>query len=295
MIARTVLLAAAVVGLQQALPTHTAVDWVRFWQDGGAVRAVVIGDSVGLGCCAAGFEKVHLTAEGDPLGSGRLTSEGQADMSIKGWATRLRELLQSKNPNGVLVNESRDGWDTRNFLGITRKREGDPLVDVIAAVTAPPTRYDIAFISLGINDFSHGYPYALEEWHGIFHTNLREIVRRFKRADIVPVLVKGNDVDRMVTLALPGWPQYMDVIDEVAAEEQVATIDAYLAFHAAVLDAGGFPAPALMHDYLHPNQVGHDLLFAQIAIWFNRRVPRAGSPFGSMPAPVGGALHPAWR
>lgn len=268
-----------VSGPRVAAPRYQ--DVIRRWQNGDPIRVILIGDSVTLGCCAAGWEKLHQTSEGDSRGSGRLSILDRLTDDSGGLASQLRAMLRARNPESVLINESGDGWDSRMVLGLTRRRPGDPLVDVIADVmkTATPPS-DLAFISLGINDFGHGYPYALTGWRDILRQNLLTMVRRLKAGGVVPVLVKTNDIDRIASLADLRWCDYMATLDALASEESIPVVDGYTPFHAAVVNAGGFDESGLMYDYLHPNQAGHDLLFSQFATWFNQALPERRSLSG---------------
>jgi lysophospholipase L1-like esterase len=248
------------------LTVVTSQTIIRKWQEGAPIRAVIVGDSVAQGYYATGWESLQLTAEGDPRGSSKLTIASQADTTVTGWATQLRGLLLSKNESSVLVNESGGGWNSDMILGIARKSEGDSFVDIVGSVIATSPAYDVAFVSLGINDLGHSYPYHLARGQATFRKNLRLIVQRFKTAGVVPVLVKGNDIGR------PEFADFMAVVDDIASLESVSTIDGYALFRAAFAAAGDYRLSGLMEDYLHPNQAGHDLLFTQFVKWFNRPI-----------------------
>ena len=242
-------------------PAATHQDIIRRWQTGQAIRAVMIGNSIGAGFYATGWEKLTLTPAGDPRGRGKLTAETREDDSVTGVATQFRRLLRSKNPKSVLVNESADGWNSNMLLGIIGRGPDTP-VDTLAGVIAAKPAYDVAFVPFQINDFAHGLPWET------YQANMRTIVQRLKDAGIVPVLVKENDINR------PGWDRFMAEVDVVAAEKAVGVIDTYTPFHAAAVKAGGILESKLLHDHnLHPNQAGHDLMFKAYEEWFKQPLP----------------------
>jgi lysophospholipase L1-like esterase len=254
-----VLLCLGFGGAQAPAPTYQ--DIIRKWQTGAPIRAVMIGNSVGQGYYATGWEKLVLTEAGDPRGRGKLTMQTQADDSVTSVATLLRRLLRTKNPTSVLVNESADGHDTNQLLGIVGRGPDRPL-DTLAAVIATKPAYDVAFVPFQINDLGHGLPWET------YQANMRTIVQRLKDAGIVPVLVKENDINR------PGWARYMAEVDVAAAEKSVAVIDTYTPFHAVGVKAGGIVSSGLLHDHnLHPNQAGHDLMFKAYEEWFKQSLP----------------------
>lgn len=248
-----------------AQTTQTYRDIIRKWQSGQPIRAVMIGNSIGQGYYATGWEKITVTGPGDSRGRDALSPESRADQSINSVTNQLGRLLRSKNPNSVLINESVGGWDSNMVIGLTARVYGEPPVDLIGNVIATSPRYDVAFLPFQINDLSHEL--AFES----FKTNQRTMVGRLIEAGIVPVLVKENPVDKPYWL--PQWTRFMAEIDAIAADTGAGVIDTYTPFLAAIEAGGGFRKAPLLHDYLHPNQAGHDIMFRAYAAWFNQTLP----------------------
>lgn len=244
------------------------VDTLRKWQQGAPVRVVLIGNSMSLGFYADGWQRIEMTGADDPAGAGRLTAQSHDDDDVLGVATQLRALLRSRNPESILVNESRNGWDTPMFLGLS----GAPPVNVLGRVIAATPKYDMALVPLEINDLGHGLAFDT------FQFGLREIVKRLKDAGIVPVLVKENDIGPLQPsrFGVP-WAKYMDEVDVIAEEAGLSVVDGYTPFHEAVVAAGSVEASGLLYDNdLHPTQAGHDILFAAYKKWFLQTLPPVG-------------------
>ena len=258
-------------------PAERADGLVRRIQQGQPVRVVVIGDSVAQGFYAKGYEAITQTPPGDARGSERFVAGQREHEGNAGVMAQLRSFLQERNAASTLVNESGSGWTAGMMLGQLRRQPEDPLVDVVGAVAAVAPKYDMAIVALGINDCNRFYPYKLSEAYADFRKNLVVMSERLLAAGITPVFFKANDVDRPIGLPGPTFAHFMDVIDDVGREKSVPVIDGYTAFHRAVVEAGGFGRIAVMEDYLHPNQAGHDLLFSVVKAWFTRPVAAGAS------------------
>ena len=228
---------------------RTAEDVRERWRAGSPIRVLVLGNSVSLGCCADGWERVRLTPEG------HLTAASQADDSGGGVVTQLRRLVRSRNPTSVVVNESGDGYDVARAVAWLINR----------ILPANPS-YDVAFLPLQVNDSNRGAPMPL------YVTHMQTIIDRLKAAGVVPVLVKENDIYSLPEVRF-GTPiaSFMEAVDQLAARNNLSVVDGYTPFHQAVLAGGGIERCGLFSDNeLHPNQAGHDLLFRAYERWFNR-------------------------
>ncbi len=210
------------------------------------LRVVVLGNSISLGYYATGWERIQLDA------AGRLTPESQADDSGGGAVQQLSRYLRGRGD--TLVNESINGGTTPRM---------SPRMDAIVAATP---RYDLALLPLEVNDANQGFSVAA------FTFQMHYMVDRLTAAGIRPVLVKENDIWDLPAQRF-GTPiaDFMTAVDQIAAERGLSVIDAYTPFHAAVLAGGGIVTCGLFHgpdDGIHPNQAGHDLLFAVYRQWF---------------------------
>jgi lysophospholipase L1-like esterase len=232
-----------------AIPTAQTVR--AAWQRGEAIRVVVLGNSIGLGYYADGWEQIALTPERHLAQPTEATGHGVT--------AQLQRFLRARNPATVVANESGDGATTVTMSA---------WLDRVVAVTP---RYDLALLPLQVNDANQGRAVSA------FTLWTERMLDRLTAAGIVPVLVKENDLyDLPATRFGTPIADFMTAVDQIAAARGLAVIDGYTPFHAAVL-AGGGPATCGLFwphdDYavgLHPNQAGHNLLFQAAAAWWTR-------------------------
>lgn len=212
------------------------------FQAGEAVIAVMLGNSIGMGYNATGYE-VLRTRYNDSRG---FAVEHRLDGSI-GHSAMLRDYLKSKNPASQLVNLSGDGWDTNDHLGITLPSSSAPPHEssevTIRGLSPKP---DIVFIPLQVNDANHLISLP------VFEANTRRLVGSIREADIEPVIVKENDT------AIKDYELYQARVSEIAKDMKVEVIDTYTPTRAR---------PDLRSDYAHPNDAGHQVIFEQYRNW----------------------------
>lgn len=223
----------------------TAQEVIARWRAGQPVRTIVLGDSIGLGCCADGWERLQTGADR------RLTPQSEADNSVRSVTVQLRLLIQSRNTASVVRNASADG-------GRALK-----LVPEIPGLLA--AGYDLAFVPLQINDINNGIPMGEFENH---HTQL---IRAIQAAGVIPVLVKENPIWDLPQRRFgnPSFAEFMSAVDRIAVTFGLSVVDTYTPFQSAVTARGGIATSGLYSDEgMHPNQAGHDLLFQGYATWF---------------------------
>lgn len=212
------------------------------FQAGEAVIAVMLGNSIGMGYNATGYEELHAQYN-DSRG---FSVEHRLDGSI-GNAGLLRDYLKAKNPDSKLINLSGDGWDTNDHLGITLPSSSAPPHEsselIIRGLKPKP---DVVFIPLQVNDANHLIPLP------VFEANTRNLVTFIKNAGIEPILVKENDT------AIKDYELYQARVSDIAKEMKVEVIDTYTPTRGR---------PELRSDYAHVNDAGHQVIFDQYRKW----------------------------
>lgn len=212
------------------------------FQAGEAVIAVMLGNSIGMGYNATGYEAIH-TRYNDSRG---FAVEHRLDGSI-GYTALLRDYLKSKNPASQLINLSGDGWDTNDHLGITLPSSSAPPHEsselVIQGLSPKP---DVVFIPLQVNDANHLISVP------VFEANTRRLVGSIREAGIEPVIVKENDT------AIKDYELYQARVSAIAREMKVEVIDTYTPTRGR---------PELRSDYAHVNDAGHQVIFDQYRSW----------------------------
>lgn len=220
------------------------------FQAGEAVIAVMLGNSIGMGYNATGYEVLH-TRYNDSRG---FAVEHRIDGSI-GHSAMLRDYLKSKNPASQLVNLSGDGWDTNDHLGITLPSSSAPPHEssevTIRGLSPKP---DVVFIPLQVNDANHLIPLP------VFEANTRRLIGSIRDSGIEPVLVKENDVD------IKDYPLYIGRVSKIAQDMKVEVIDTWTPTRGK---------PELRADYAHVNDAGQKVIFEQYRNWLTAPpVPR---------------------
>ena len=89
---------------------------------GKAILAVMLGNSVGMGYYASGYEVIPSLSEP----SRAFRSEERTSDLPGGQSRLLRDFLKEKNADSQLVNLSGDGWDTNDQLGISLPSSSAP-------------------------------------------------------------------------------------------------------------------------------------------------------------------------
>lgn len=235
----------------------TAADVVAQWQSGQPVRVLVLGNSISMGYYADGWERIVETAEG------RGTAASQADPAIHGVIHQLRRFIMTRNPASVVVNASRGGETAHGAL--LR----------LDQVLAPGTVYDLAFVALTVNDANQG------NTPGEYMERMDGLIARLKAANIVPVLVKENDIWKLSEqrFGIP-YSAFIAAVDQLASKHGLSVVDGYTPFRDAIVAGGGIEASGLFwpfDDYamgLHPSQAGHNILAKAYERWFMSAVKR---------------------
>lgn len=226
------------------------------FQAGEAVIVVMLGNSIGMGYNATGYEVLH-TRYNDSRG---FAVEHRLDGSI-GYSALLRDYLKSKKPTSQLINLSGDGWDTNDHLGITLPSSSAPPHEsselIIQGLSPKP---DVVFIPLQVNDANHLISLP------VFAANTRRLVSFIEQAGIQPVIVKENDTE------IKDFSRYIACVSEIAREMKVEVIDTYTPTRGR---------PELMSDYAHENDAGHRVIFDQYKEWLSRKPTLAAANQGS--------------
>jgi hypothetical protein len=226
-------------------------DAVQKFQSGQAVKAVLIGNSIGCGYYTIGWENLI------PDSNGKLTAYSRIDASVRSAAIQLREKLLAANTHSDLINLSGSGWDTSDHLGTGRF----PGVDTIAdAIRLSP---DVVFLPLQVNDFLlHRRNFAA------FQSNTRTMVQRFLDAGILPVLVKENFL--LESVAGLDFETYIHEVDAISVEKAIPVIDTYTAFRDVMTSSpSNVSDKNIYNDNVHPNGPGHTLIFHQYRKFFD--------------------------
>lgn len=222
------------------------------FQAGEAVIAVMLGNSIGMGYNADGYELLAQRYN-DSRGFA-IAHRSSGDV---GHSRMLRSYLKAKNPESELINLSGDGWDSNDHLGISLSSSSAPPHESSEAVIRELTpKPDVVFVPLQINDANHQL--AVQT----FASNTRRLVSSIRAAGIEPVIVKENAAD------IVGYPRFVACAGELAREMKVAVIDTYTP------TAG---RKGLMSDYAHPNEAGHQVIFEQYKAWLSDGTTEASS------------------
>jgi lysophospholipase L1-like esterase len=224
------------------------------WRAGQPIRVMVLGNSVSQGFNADGWERLTWNQGGDA----QLTAASEADESVRGVVQQLRRFIRARNPASVVKNESGSGY--------TAQAAGWHLDRILP--TLPD--YDLAFLPLVINDAKNGNVPK----DGEYIVSFQKVIDRLVARGIVPVLVKENDIDRLLEtrFGVP-YEAYMDIVDQLAARNGLSVVDGFTPFRAAVIAGGGLEASGLMADVFHPSQAGHDILAKAYERWFTEGRP----------------------
>jgi lysophospholipase L1-like esterase len=240
----------ACIGMQDQKYCNRQISVVIKYQTGRAVKAVLIGNSIGCGWYATGWEGIKQQPDY------RITVESSKDNNIRSYATLLREKLQAANPNSDLINLSANGWNTDDHLGIGQF-PGDNSIDM--AIALQP---DVVFIPLQVNDV-----HQQRESFQTFQINTRKMVSMLLKANITPVLVTENDIPDQKNGLNMG--DYAKEVITIGKDYNIPVIDTYTFFYdQVVLSGGDFLTTGLYYDTLHPNYSGHKLIFEKYDQFF---------------------------
>ncbi len=238
------------------------------------VYVAIIGNSVGCGFMADNTfvpnpynsESWGLLANGFDMTSSRLTNEGQYDTRINSWPIQVLNYLKNRNSLSAIYNLSGNGYATWNHI---QYKSVSCLADKIP-------KPDIVVIPLQINDASH----SLEIWA----QNTTALIDDIRAHGMSPVIMKENDIDPIdivgingmdtVTQSIPARPWFYDImnsVDTFAEIENVPVIDAFAITHPLMQKAGigNYAGSGYLHDFVHPNQHGHDLMFSVVKCWLD--------------------------
>jgi lysophospholipase L1-like esterase len=234
----------------KAAPTAASVA-ARF-QLGLLTKAVMIGNSIGCGYYATGWE--FLVAEPNS----KLTEASRKDARVRSAAIMLREKLMQANAGSDLINLSGSGWDTNDHAGTGRFPGADTIGDAIRLMP------DVVFLPLQVNDFL-----LQRGTFAAFQANTRAMVQRLLDAKILPVLVKENYI--LENADGVRFQRFIDEVDLIARERGIPVIDSYTPFRDAIQSTSTSVNKNLYNDNVHPNGAGHALIFKQYSDFFDSK------------------------
>jgi lysophospholipase L1-like esterase len=128
---------------------------------------------------------------------------------------------------------------------------GNEAIDLVPAFAERVARWhpSVVFLMLGTNDAVRG-----NAGETIFRTNLTRLVTDIARNGGIPMLQTPPPVQPSASLMPVGLEQYVEIVREVAAANDVLLVD----HHREWLASGdGKPPADWMNDAIHPNERGH--------------------------------------
>lgn len=192
---------------------------------------------------------------------------GESDKEQGGWVARLRKFLDSKATETVY-------WDVYN-LGIPGNTSSDLVkrFDKETQARLDEQEEMVIIFAIGINDsqIMLGKNKVSEE---VFRNNLQTLLDKARRHTQKVIFVGLTPVDERKTSPLL-WDKiksykndqierYNSVIREHCGENRIPFIDIWAPFHQT-------DYKRLLEDGLHPNTLGHNLIYQEIKDFFIKK------------------------
>jgi lysophospholipase L1-like esterase len=224
------------------------------------VRVAFLGDSICYGFYTTGYVTWPTTPENAP----------------NSYYTQFRNYLEGKNSGSETYNPSVPGWTSDAHIS---NKTPEYCVN---------NNYDLAFISLGINE-SWRYQWSKAR----YKTAIETMVNTLLNGNVAVVLCKENAfISSTDANNVRLGTEYAEAIDELATQYELKTIDFWTPFD----DKLKINDYSLMFSSVdvHPSQAGHNLYFSTLKDFVDntpitstqpehvspfRRLLRAGSPF----------------
>ena len=170
---------------------------------------------------------------GDSITHGPLHTKG-----YRSYTEHFRERLKEKfkNENIMVFNTGVSGATTRDVI-----RDFNICVNIYDP--------DIVFIMLGMND-SLNEIVPLEE----YRSNILELINKVREIGAIPIIQTSNIIK--MDLSRKNLKFYMDIVREVARENNVMLIDHYSHWEELEKENSNLKNE-LLNDLIHPNENGH--------------------------------------
>ena len=170
---------------------------------------------------------------GDSITHGPLHTKG-----YRSYTEHFRERLKEKfkNENIMVFNTGVSGATTRDVI-----RDFNICVNIYDP--------DIVFIMLGMNDSSNEIV-PLEE----YRSNILELINKVREIGAIPIIQTSNIIK--MDLSRKNLKFYMDIVREVARENNVMLIDHYSHWEELEKENSNLKNE-LLNDLIHPNENGH--------------------------------------
>lgn len=232
---------------------------------GQQVKIGVVGDSVSRGYYAADAA-TYIGSRGMEASTVQNPGAVEDSTSFGAWHVQLRSMLKAHNPLSVLRNYGVSGAGTKQEYVATSfywcpAGYANPLAMAVGDAC------DLVLMACGINDATHSDPTIRCATLDEYLANVQTAINTCNSAGIVPVLVVPNkvrdlaggydavnDIDRFNNTFAPA-------IRSLASTQGLEYVDVYAAFESSADYA------SLMHDEVHPNQLGHDTWMQVLSSW----------------------------
>lgn len=174
---------------------------------------------------------------GDSITHGPLHTKG-----YRSYTEHFRERLKEKFKNNIIkedimvFNTGVSGATTRDVI-----RDFNICVNIYDP--------DIVFIMLGMNDSSNEIV-PLEE----YRSNILELINKVREIGAIPIIQTSNIIK--MDLSRKNLKFYMDIVREVARENNVMLIDHYSHWEELEKENSNLKNE-LLNDLIHPNENGH--------------------------------------
>ena len=184
-----------------------------------------------------GDKGLNIVFTGDSITHGPLHTKG-----YRSYTEHFRERLKEKFKNNIIkehimvFNTGVSGATTRDII-----RDFNICVNIYNP--------DIVFIMLGMNDSSNEIV-PLEE----YRKNILELINKVRKIGAIPILQTSNIIK--MDLSRKSLKFYMDVIREVARENNVMLINHYSHWEDLEKENSNIKNE-LLSDLIHPNEKGH--------------------------------------
>lgn len=184
-----------------------------------------------------GDKGLNIVFTGDSITHGPLHTKG-----YRSYTEHFRERLKEKFKNNIIKE---------NIMVFNTGVSGATTRDIIRDFNICVNIYnpDIVFIMLGMNDSSNEIV-PLEE----YRKNILELINKVRKIGAIPILQTSNTIK--IDLSRKSLKFYMDVIREVARENNVMLIDHYSHWEDLEKENSNIKNE-LLSDLIHPNEKGH--------------------------------------